>query len=84
MSDIAARLRRQKSPLNRKAAAEITRLRELLAEANDAFDECTGDYAKELTAGELWRADLRRGGVGVVSPESPEHGPGLTTTEVPS
>ena len=26
-----------------------------LAEANQAFDDCTGDYAKELVADETWR-----------------------------
>lgn len=34
---------------------EIERLRVLLAQANDAFDECTGDYQKELVADEPWR-----------------------------
>lgn len=35
--------------------AEVDRLRALLREANDAFDEVTDDYAKELVAGEGWR-----------------------------
>lgn len=35
--------------------AEIERLRVLLAQANDAFDECTGDYSKKLVADEPWR-----------------------------
>lgn len=35
--------------------AEVDRLRALLREANDAFDEVAGDYAKELAEGEEWR-----------------------------
>lgn len=35
--------------------AEVERLRVLLAQANDAFDECTGDNTKELVADEPWR-----------------------------
>lgn len=35
---------------------EIDRLRALLSEANEAFDECTGDYPKDLVEGEPWRA----------------------------
>jgi hypothetical protein len=31
-------------------------LRRLLKEANAAFDECTGEYAKDLVRGEKWRA----------------------------
>lgn len=34
---------------------EIERLRGLLRDANDAFDECTRDYPKELVEGEPWR-----------------------------
>jgi hypothetical protein len=36
-------------------AAEVRALRDQLAEANAAFDECTGDYAKDLVASESWR-----------------------------
>lgn len=40
----------------RTARDEITRLETLLVEASNAFDELTDDYAKELVAGEEWRA----------------------------
>jgi hypothetical protein len=39
----------------RAALDENERLRRLLTEANDAFDECTGDYPKTLVEGEEWR-----------------------------
>ena len=35
-------------------AAEVEWLRGLLSDARDAFDECTGDYPKELVAGDEW------------------------------
>lgn len=54
MSDIVERLRSWMIP--HRAAYEIERLRALLEQANDAFDECTGDYPKELVEGEPWRA----------------------------
>lgn len=43
---------------NERLAAERDALRSALTEAIDAFDECTGDYAKELAADDLarWRA----------------------------
>ena len=37
------------------AADEIERLRSLLVEANDAFDECAGNYSVELVHDEPWR-----------------------------
>lgn len=39
-----------------EAAVEIERLRALLVDANDAFDDCTGDESKRLVDGERWRA----------------------------
>jgi hypothetical protein len=36
--------------------AENERLRLLLNEANEAFDDCTSDYSKELVADEPWRS----------------------------
>lgn len=38
-------------------AAPVSVLRGLLAAANEAFDECTGDHAKGLVADEPWRGD---------------------------
>lgn len=35
---------------------QVEELKALLVEANDAFDEATGDYPKELVEGEAWRA----------------------------
>lgn len=40
---------------NEMLVAEIERLRSLLVEANDAFDECAGDYSVELVHDEPWR-----------------------------
>jgi hypothetical protein len=37
------------------AGVSVWYLVRLLVEANDAFDECTGDYPKELVEGESWR-----------------------------
>lgn len=39
----------------RDLRAENERLRDLLVQANEAFDECTGEYPKELVDGEEWR-----------------------------
>lgn len=39
----------------RRQRREVRRLRSLLAEANEAFDECTSDYAKMLCFGDSWR-----------------------------
>lgn len=66
MSDIVERLRRAEAwatqaelaatpAICREAAAEIQRLRGLLIAANDAFDDCTGEYPKVLTRKESWR-----------------------------
>ena len=38
-----------------RLARTVTHLYRLLSEANDAFDEVTGDYCKELVDGEPWR-----------------------------
>lgn len=40
---------------NKRLRDEIEHLEALLVEANEAFDEVTDDYAKELVAGEEWR-----------------------------
>lgn len=47
----------------RAARDEIKHLKTLLVEASNAFDELTDDYAKELVAGEEWRAIAAEAGL---------------------